>query len=81
MRDEVLYMLHRFPEHRKLILKAYDDNEEFKSLCHDFYVSAKTLTKYQHNTIKNLKAEVEYQRLFADLEKEIVGYLNSNASK
>ena len=78
MNEEIIYMLDRFPKHRKIILKTYNTNDDFKSLCQDFYFSARTLEHYKNDMIKNLKGELEYQRVFADLEKEIVGYLNSD---
>jgi hypothetical protein len=77
MNEEIIYMLDRFPKHRKIILKAYNGNDEFKSLCQDFYSSARTIENYKNDMIKNLKGELEYQRVFADLEKEIVEYLYS----
>ena len=50
-------------------------------MCQDFYFSARTIENYKNDMIKNLKGELEYQRVFADLEKEIVEYLNSDDSK
>jgi len=81
MNEEIIYMLDRFPKHRKIILNAYNTSDDFKSLCQDFYFSARTLENYKNDMIKNLKGELEYQRVFADLEKEIVQYLNSDDSK
>jgi len=78
MNEEIIYMLDRFPKHRKIILKAYNTNDEFKSLCQDFYSTARALENYKNDMIKNLKGELEYQRVFADLEKEIVEYLYSD---
>lgn len=77
MEVEVIFMLNKFPAYRKAILKAYMDDEEFKSLCQDYYSASQSYENLQRKIIKNYKGELEYRELFLELEKEIMEFLDS----
>lgn len=77
MDEEINFLLNKFPASRRKILSAYRQNEDFKILCHDFYTTAHVLEKLQLSIRKSIQGEIEYQRVFADLEKEIADYLIS----
>ena len=68
-------MMSRFPAYRERIMEAYKNNDEFKSLCEDFYTSALSLRNCKTQVIKDKQSEVEYQKLFLDLEVEILNFL------
>lgn len=77
MGDDIIFMLSKFPSHRNLILDEYMNNEEFKSLCEDFYSTARTLETYQERMMSDVKNELEYRNVFQDLEKEIIRFLDT----
>ena len=77
MDEEVIYLLNRFPKHKKLLMESYTNNEEFRALCQDFYNSAITLEKYERKVTKGLKSRQEYERVYSDLENSIVSRLKS----
>ncbi len=77
MGDDIIFMLSKFPGHRNLILDEYMNNEEFKSLCEDFYSTARTLETYQERMMSDVKNELEYRNVFQDLEKEIIRFLDT----
>ena len=71
MDEEVIYLLNRFPKHKKLLLESYTNDEEFRALCQDYYNSAITLEKYERKIMKGLKSRQEYERAYSDLENSI----------
>ena len=77
MSDDIIFMLSKFPTHRNLILNEYMNNEEFKSLCEDFYSTAQALENYREKMMNDVKNELEYRKVFRDLEKEIIRFLDT----
>ena len=75
MTQDIQFMMNRFPTYKDKILDAYQSNEEFKSLCEDFYSSAIILRNCKSQVIKDKKTENEYQKLFLDLEGEVLNFL------
>ena len=80
MNKEVAFLLSRFPTYRSRIVEEYGKNEDFKSLCDDLYSSAQMLEDKQRKLIIDTQGELEYRRLFLDLEKEMVKFLGSSMS-
>jgi hypothetical protein len=80
MSEAVEYLIKRFPFHRELIIKEYKTNDDFKTLCEDFYTSALIVLREESAVIRNKKNELEYQKLFLDLEYELVNYLRMKRS-
>jgi hypothetical protein len=77
MGDDLKFILDRFSSHRDRILDAYKANEEFKGLCQDFYTSAQQLDNLKIRIFKDRKSELEYRKLFLDLENEPLNFLNA----
>ena len=77
MDEEVIYLLNRFPKHKKLLMESYTNNEEFRALCQDYYNSAITLEKYERKVTKGSKSRQEYERVYSDLENSIASRLKS----
>jgi hypothetical protein len=57
------------------ILNEYKANDEFKTLCEDFYACALLLQNQKKKIIKNKTSELEYRKLFLDLEDELANIL------
>lgn len=76
MTQDMEFMMNRFPTYRDKIFQAYQTNAGFKALCEDFYASSLILQDWKNKATRNNRNELEYQRLFQDLESEIVNYLN-----
>jgi hypothetical protein len=81
MSEEIDFMISRYPAFKERILNAYKDSDEFKGLCDDFYSSSKKLEDYKEKVIKDIKNELEYRKLFLDLENEILKFLGTGQRK
>jgi len=77
MNEDVKYMMSRFSAHKDQILSEYETNEEFRSLCEDFYSSALILENCKKKILKDKKSELEYRKLFLDLENEVLNFLGA----
>lgn len=77
MDEEIKFMISRYPAFKDRIVTAYKDSDEFKGLCEDFYSSSKILEGYKEKVIKDINNELEYRKLFLDLESEILKFLSS----
>ncbi|MBT1699539.1 hypothetical protein KK083_21755 [Fulvivirgaceae bacterium PWU4] len=75
MSADIEFMIGRFPAYKERILSQYEVDEDFKTLCEDFYASALILRSQKKKRIKNKKNELEYQKLFLALETEIFDLL------
>lgn len=76
MEDAVIFILNKFPTYRSEIMKAYMNDDEFKSLCEDYFSAAKTFESFQRKIMKDYKGELEYRSLFLELEKEMLEFLD-----
>lgn len=77
MDEEVIYLLSRFPKHKKLLMDSYANNEEFRRMCQAYYNSAISLEKYEVNMMRGFKSRTEYERDYSDLENAISRSLKS----
>lgn len=75
MSEDIDFILGKFPDHRNRILNEYLTNDEFKELVEDFYSAARTLERYDKKMKTDTENELEYRRVFRDLEKEIIQFL------
>ena len=80
MEVEVIFMLNKFPAYRREILRAYLHDEDFQSLCEDYFAAAQSYENLHRKMIKDYKGELEYRELFVELEKEILDFLDSKES-
>jgi len=71
MDEEVIYLLNRFPKHKKLLMESYTNDEEFRTLCQDYYKSAIALEKIERKMTKGLKSRQECEQAYSDLENSI----------
>lgn len=76
--EQIRFMISRYPAFKDKILSAYRNSDEFKGLCEDFYSSSRTLEDYKEKVMKDIKNELEYRKLFIDLENEILKYLGTS---
>ena len=75
MKQEIQFLLDRFPAYRSKILQAYQVDDDFRNLCDDFYSSALILSDKKHKLIEEKKSELGYQKLFMVLETEVLNFL------
>jgi len=81
MGQEIEFLINRYPALKDKILSAYQDSDEFKGLCEDFYSSLCILEKHKERMMKDIKNEMEYRALFLDLENEILKFLGNPQNK
>jgi hypothetical protein len=77
MDEEIKFMISRYPAFKDKIIDAYKESDEFKGLCDDFYSSSRILEGYREKVLKDINNELEYRKLFLDLEGEILKFLSS----
>ena len=77
MDEEIKFMISRYPAFKDKIIDAYKESDEFKGLCDDFYSSSRILEGYREKVMKDINNELEYRKLFLDLESEILKFLSS----
>ena len=77
MDEEIKFMISRYPAFKDKIIDAYKESDEFKGLCDDFYSSSRILEGYREKVMKDINNELEYRKLFLDLEGEILKFLSS----
>ena len=54
-------MMDRFSIYKKRILDEYQTNDEFKSLCEDFYSSTSILENFKKKMLHDKRSELEYK--------------------
>lgn len=70
-------MLSRFPEYEDTIKVLYHFDDEFKSLCEDYFTTRMNAEKFKIRATENRVAESEYKSLSKTLEQEIIEYIGS----
>lgn len=77
MRKELIHTLDRFPEYRTKIQGLYQLNEDFRSLCEDYFLCREQLQKIKTQNLSGKLTQIECQQLCLDLEKELINYIGS----
>ena len=75
--DDVSYLIvNLFPDRKESILQIFDEDEEFRSLCHD-YADAFKAVKYWRKSHEATaqKRVLEYESLTEDLSEDLRRYL------
>lgn len=75
MRKELIHTIDRFPEYRVKIQDLYLVNEDFRSLCEDYFDCGEQLKKFKHQTLSDKLTEIECRHLFLELETELLNFL------
>ncbi|PIF34495.1 hypothetical protein CLU81_5146 [Flavobacterium sp. 9] len=68
----------KFKSHRELIRILYQVDGDFKNMCDDYSMSRFCIEKYKEKLAQDLGVKKEYEKLFAELEKEILRYIKNN---
>lgn len=79
--EDLKFMLSRFSDYRNQILHEYATNDEFKTLCEDFYASALIVESLKKKLPGDKKNELGYRTLFLKLENEIRHFLRIKTQK
>ena len=64
-----------FSEYKETIELLYSLDDDFKTLCDDYYLSKMNTEKFRNRSFKDHESELEYKNLTLELEKEILEYL------
>lgn len=78
MRAELNCMMERFPELKEEILSLFNHSDEFKTLCHDYFLCVKSLNQLEYNISKDEEFVHEYMELKKGLESEMFKYINDD---
>ena len=75
MQKELDMIMENFPEHREKIAELFRNNEDFKSLCMDYWQCRNALLKFRETVLDDVRRENEYARLLNELEQEAARFL------
>lgn len=76
MQSELDMLLENFPEHREKVIELFRSNDDFKSLCMDYWQCKIAMLKFHETVLDDLRTENEYIKLCMDLELEAIDFLN-----
>lgn len=75
MQKELSIILEKFPEFRRKILELFEKNEDFKSLCEDYWKCKKVISKTREHLLEDTQMENQYVQMSADLEQDVLRFL------
>jgi len=73
---ELICMFEKFPGLREKIQSLYENNDEFQTLCFDYFLCLRSLTQWETNLKKDEKFIHEYSELKRNLESELLRYMD-----
>lgn len=76
MEKELDYMIERFPSYRARLVELFGTNDDFRSLCDDYWQCHYNLFKLSGNLVKEARMENNYKMLSLNLEQEVLNFLN-----
>ncbi|HNP24334.1 MAG TPA: hypothetical protein PKM63_19080 [Panacibacter sp.] len=76
MQKELDYIINRFPEYRGKLMELFSSNDDFRSLCDDYWQCSQTASRFNDNSIEHARMENSYKMLRLDLEQEVLHFLN-----
>lgn len=82
MNEDLVAVINRLPEHADVLQKHFLRNTEFQSMCGDYRKCHDALIYWAH--LKNKEstgAREEYAALLAELEAEIIQFLDDHPLK
>jgi hypothetical protein len=75
MKAELICLVDNFPGLREKILSLYERNEDFQTLCFDYFLCLKSLDQWETNRQKDEKFVQEYTDLKKTLEVELLQFI------
>ena len=69
-------MIQKFPDFRIRIIQLYEHDENFKSLCEDYWLCTTLLEKQKNMKPVNAELATEYSLICTTRENDINQYLN-----
>jgi len=75
MNKELDNIMERFPDQRRRIIDLFNNNEDFRTLCEDYWQSKQALLNSMSNKIEDTLLENEYSVLCLELEKEALRFI------
>lgn len=75
MTKELDNMMQRFPDQRGRIIELFNNNEDFRTVCEDYWESRQALLNSMTHKIEDAILENEYSVLCLELEKEALRFI------
>ena len=75
MNAELICMFEKFPGLKEKIQSLYEKDDEFQTLCFDYFLCVRSLTQWESNLEKDEKFIIEYSELKITLESELLRYI------
>ena len=78
MKAELIIMIEKFPGFKEKILTLFQSNNEFQSLCFDYFLCHKSLDQWEDNLKKDERFIQEYKELKRALETELLQFIEQH---
>jgi hypothetical protein len=75
MEKELDYMIEKFPQYRARLIDLFRQNDDFRSLCDDYWQCNYNMHKLAGNVVKEARIENNYRMLSLNLEQEVMTFL------
>ena len=76
--EELQVVKRKFPQQNERIEKLFRANEDFRSLCSDYFLCLKHLKKFKKETAKKKLSIEEYKDVLAALERELSYFMSGS---
>lgn len=73
--------IEHFPAFKERITSLFNGSDEFRMLCHDYFLCMKSLTQWEISIEKDEKFIREYKDLKRTLEKELLEFVDRVGQK
>jgi hypothetical protein len=75
--SSLIWIIGQFPKHADIIQVLFLADDDFRTLCEDYYISKMRAEKLKGKILEDLHGELEYLDLSSTLEKEIIEYIKN----
>jgi hypothetical protein len=81
MKAELLCTIERFPALKEKITLLFNNNEEFQSLCRDYFLCVKSLAQWEMSAEKDEMFLRQHKEFKIALENELQQFLDRQTKK
>lgn len=81
MKAELLCTIEKFPALQERITSLFNDSEEFRALCHDYFLCVKSLGQWEMSFEKDQQLFHGFKEQKAILENELLHFVDHSRTK
>jgi hypothetical protein len=81
MKAELLCTIEKFPALQERITTLFNDNEEFRVLCYDYFLCVKSLGQWEMSLDKDQQFHHGFKEQKAILESELIRFVDHSRAR